>query len=88
MTADWYAALRNAEALRSTWDVAPSLVGARMAELHLDHHGLRLVFDPPLPPERVAHHGRLIHPQDAEGFTDADLSRLSPAFSNQSGSGS
>lgn len=54
MTADWYAALRNPEALRSTWGVAPSLVGARMAELHLDHHGLRLVFDPPLPPERVA----------------------------------
>jgi hypothetical protein len=36
----------------------------------------------PDPTNRFPNHARLIHPDDAEGFTDENLERLSQAFQN------
>lgn len=52
MASDWLTLLRNPEALRSTWDTAPSLADARIAEVHFERQRMRLVFDPTQPPDR------------------------------------
>lgn len=60
---------------------AANTVGSLTAEA-IRGAGFDLIANPT---RRLPNHHRIIHPQGASGFTDANLARLAEAFENTTG---